>query len=153
MPSDTSSETPYRVLVPLSDNEQSARAQARFVGGLPDAAASVEATLTHVLHDEELQTSRDMQTTARIGTVSHARKYLKNQGISVEIRDADDPYPPSKSILTLADRIDADLIVLGGGMHGFLEDLLTGNVARSVGKRTTRPITVVPEAYAETAEE
>lgn len=62
--------------------------------------------------------------------------------------DSSDPYPPTKSILTLADGIDADLIVLGGGMHGLLEDLLTGNVAKSVGRRTNRPISVVPETFA-----
>jgi nucleotide-binding universal stress UspA family protein len=149
MSTNPSATTPYRVLVPVSDNEESAQAQARFVGNLPNAPASVEATLTHVLHGQELAASRELRTTARVGTVSHAKKYLSERDIDVELKDASDPYPPSKSILTLADEIDADLIVLGGGMHGFLEDLVTGNVAKSVGKQTSRPIAVVPETYPE----
>lgn len=148
MTTEHSTQTPYRVLVPLSDNERSAQAQARFVELLPNAPTSVEATLTHVLHGEELQASRELRTTQRIGTVAHAREYLTDLGIPVQVMDAGDPYPPTKSILTLADTIDADLIVLGGGMHGFLDDLLTGNVAKSVGRRTHRPITVVPETFA-----
>lgn len=141
-------QTPFRVLVPLSDNEESAGAQVRFVGSLPNAPQRVEATLTHVFHGEELQASRELRQTQRIGTVSHAREELLAQAIAVRVMDSSDPYPPSKSILTLADEIDADLIVLGGGMHGFLDDLLTGNVAKSVGRHTNRPITVVPETFA-----
>lgn len=151
MSTDPSDAESYRVLVPLSDNERSARAQARFVGALPDAPGSVKATLTHVLHGEELQSSRTLRQTKRVATVSHARTYLNDRSISVEIVDAGDPYPPTESIVELADEIDADLIVLGGGMHGFLEDLLTGNVTRAVGQRTDRPITVVPEAFADPA--
>lgn len=148
-----STRTPYRVLVPLSDNERSARAQTRFVASLPTARANVEATLTHVLHGEELDTPRELQATHRVGTVAHAREYLRDNDVSVQIRDADTPSSPTKSILSLADSIDADLVVLGGGMHGFLEDLLTGNVAKSVGRRSDRPITVVPESYGEAASE
>ncbi|WP_396612485.1 universal stress protein [Haloferax sp. S1W] len=137
-------QTPFRVLVPLSENEESARAQARFISSLPDAPQNVEATLTHVFHGEELGLSRQLRQTQRIGTVSHVKKDLLTKGISVQVMDSSDPYPPTKSILTLADTIDADLIVLGGGMHGLLDDLLTGNVAKSVGRRTNRPIAVVP---------
>lgn len=148
MTSTQPNQSPFRVLVPLSDNEDSARAQARFVGSLPNAPQSVEATLTHVFHGEELGASRQLRTTQRIGTVSHARKDMLAQGIAVRVMDSSDPYPPTESILALADQIDADLIVLGGGLHGFLDDLLTGNVAKSVGRRTHRPITVVPETFA-----
>lgn len=62
--------------------------------------------------------------------------------------DSSEPYPPTNSILTLAETIDADFIVLGGGMHGLLDDLLTGNVATSVGKRTNRLITICPKTVA-----
>lgn len=140
---------PYRVLVPLSDNETSARAQARFVASLPDASTTVAATLTHVLHGEELNSSRESRSAQRIGTVVHARDYLEDKDVSVQVMDVDEPSPPTRGIVALADKLDADLVVLGGGMHGFIDDLLTGDVVRSVGQRTDRPITVVPESYAE----
>lgn len=126
MAPDHSASDPYRVLVPISDNETSAQAQARFVASLPNAPTSVEATLTHVLHGEELSAPRDLRTAQRVGTVVHARDYLRDHDVAVQITDADDPHPPTKSILDLADSIDADQIVLGGGMHGFIEDLVTG---------------------------
>lgn len=148
MSADPTSRTPFRVLVPVSDNEASAQAQARFVASLPDAQASVESTLTHVLHDEELDAPRDIRSAQRVGTVVHARDYLRERDIDVQVMDAEEPSP-TDGIVALADEIDADLVVLGGGMHGFIEDLLTGHTVRSVGRRANRPITVVPEAFAD----
>lgn len=150
MAKEQSRQSPYRVLAPISENKTSAQAQSRFVASLPNASTSVAATLTHVLHGEELDTPRELRSAQRVETVVDARDYLKENDISVQIMDVDDPSPPTKGILALADKLDADLIVLGGGMHGFLDDLLTGHVAKSVGKRTHRPITVIPEAFAET---
>lgn len=93
--------------------------------------------MTHVLHDEELDTPRDLQTAQRVETVVDAREYLEAHDIPVQVVDADHLHPPTKGILGLADEVDADLIVLGGGMHGLLEALLTGDVARSVGRACT----------------
>lgn len=148
MTSNDSTQMPYRVLVPVSDNADSARAQARFVSSLPNAPRGIEATLTHVFHGVELEAPRSLRQTQRIQTVSRARKALLADGIDVQVRDSGDPYPPTKSILRLAEEIDPDLIVLGGGMHGLLDDLLTGNVAKTVGKNTDRPIAIVPDTSA-----
>lgn len=134
---------PYRVLVPVSDNEASARAQARFVAGLPAASTEVEALLTHVLHGEELESSREGRTAARVGTVMHARDHLRERDVPVRVVEAEYPSPPVRGIVDLAERHDVDLVVLGGGMHDLLEDLIDGHVARSVGKRSGRPIAVV----------
>ncbi|WP_411965186.1 universal stress protein [Haloferax sp. YSMS24] len=142
-----STNTPYRVLVPVSDNEASAQAQALFVASLPNAPTTVTATLTHVLHGGELNTSRQSRSAQRIGTVVHVRDYLDTHGVSVQIMDVDEPFPPTKGIVALANKLDADLIVLGGGMHSLLDDLLTGNVSKSVGRHTNRPITVVSKTY------
>lgn len=143
----------FHVLVPISDNRATAEAQARFVAALPDPAETVTATLTHVLHDEELDAQRELRSAQRVGAVVHARDYLEENSVPVQIVDVDELSSPALGILTLGDKLDADLIVLGGGMHGFLEDLLTGDVARSVGQRTDRPLTIVPETYAGTVSE
>ena len=147
MSTDPSTNPPYRVLVPVSDNETSAQAQAHFVASLPNAPATVTATLTHVLHGEELNTSREFRSAQRISTVVHARDYLTAREIPVQIMDVDEPFPPTDGIVALADKVDADLIVMGGGMHGLIDDLLTGHVSRSVGRRTNRPIAVVSESF------
>ena len=148
----TETDPQFRVLVPVSDNEVSARAQATFVAGLPAASTQVETLLTHVLHDEELETTRESRTAQRIGTVVHARDTLRERGVGVRVVDADDVSRPARAIVDLADRFDVDLIVLGGGMHGLLEDLLDGHVVRAVGERTDRPIAVVVPS-AETTDE
>jgi nucleotide-binding universal stress UspA family protein len=135
--------TTYRVLVPVSDNEVSAQAQSQFVAGLPHAATAVEVLLTHVLHGTELESPRESLTAQRIGTVIHAKETLRDEGIAVQVIDADDPYPPAKGIVSLAEKHDIDLIVLGGGMHGILENLLDGHVVNSVGRNTERPVAVV----------
>lgn len=140
---DSESGTTYRVLVPVSDNEDSARAQSQFVAGLPHAATAVEVLLTHVLHGSELEAPRESLSAQRIGTVIHARETLRDEGIAVQVVDAEDPYPPAKGIVSLAEKHDIDLIVLGGGMHGILENLLDGHVANSVGRNTERPVAVV----------
>lgn len=143
MSSDPDSGPAYRVLVPVSDNEASAQAQATFVAGLPAASTHVEALLTHVLHGEELEATRESRTAQRIGTVVHARDKLHERGIEVRVVEAEEVSRPTEAIVGLADHYDVDLIVLGGGMHGLLEDLLEGHVVRSVGRRTDRPVAVV----------
>ncbi|WP_440991974.1 universal stress protein [Haloarchaeobius baliensis] len=143
MASTDDSEATYRVLVPVSDNEASARGQANFVAGLPAASSRVEVLLTHVLHGEELEASRDGRTAQRIGTVVHVRDTLRERGVEARVVEAEEVSRPVEAIVDLADHYAVDLIVLGGGMHGLLEDLLEGHVARSVGRRTDRPVAVV----------
>lgn len=133
----------YRVLVPVSDNEASAQAQVRFVSELPGATTSVEALLTHVLHDEELTAPRESRTAQRIGTVVHARDYLRDRDVSLRVVEAENVDRPVEGIIGIADRYEVDLIVLGGGMHSLLDDLMDGHVVKSVGRASDRPIAVV----------
>lgn len=133
---------PYRVLLPVDTDERSALAQARYVGSLP-GASSVLVTLTHVLHGQELDTSREIQSAQRVGAVIRAREWLTDHGIETEIRDVDYPYPPKKGLLALAEKIDADAIVLSGRKRSAVESALFGSVVQSIVQHTTRPVVVV----------
>lgn len=137
----------YRVLVALGDDEATAMAQAGYVAALPVGATPTVATLTHVLHGEELETTREFRTAGSVGTVRHAREWLRDRGIDVEVRDVEYPYPPTRGIVSLADAVDADAIVLGGRKRGAVQNVLFGSVVRSVLKATTRPVVVVDPAW------
>lgn len=139
----TSAEARYRLLLPVDDSERNALAQARYVASLPADPGVVLATLTHVLHGRELGVSRELKSAQRVGAVRHAAAWLDEQGIATEVRDVEYPYPPTRGIVELAERIDADGIVLSGRKRGAIENALFGSVVQSVMKRTTRPVVVV----------
>ena len=51
---------------------------------------------------------------------------------------------PAATILTEADRLDADLIVLGDRGHSALDEMLIGSVARRITMTSKRPVLLVP---------
>ncbi len=51
---------------------------------------------------------------------------------------------PAEVLLDEAERLDADLIVVGTRGRGGLVELLLGSVSRSVAARSTRPVAIVP---------
>jgi universal stress protein A len=56
---------------------------------------------------------------------------------------------PATAILSVADAEDADLIVVGNGVHDATGDLFLGTVAHELTHRSRRPLIVVPaEAHA-----
>lgn len=133
----------YRVLLSIGDVERTALAQARYVASLPGATDTVTVTLTHVLHGPELNTPREFKSAQRVGAVRHARDWLVDRGIETEIRDVDHPYPPTKGIVALAEKIDADAIVLSGRKRGAIENVLFGSVVQTVLRNTIRPVVIV----------
>jgi nucleotide-binding universal stress UspA family protein len=62
---------------------------------------------------------------------------------TVHVREG---WPPDV-LTTVADEVDAYVVVVGGPAHGFaafLEHLVTGSVAHELEKRSHRPVLVVP---------
>ena len=51
---------------------------------------------------------------------------------------------PVKTILSEAQRLDAELIVLGSHGHGLLFDALVGSVSAGVLRKSTLPVLIVP---------
>jgi nucleotide-binding universal stress UspA family protein len=52
---------------------------------------------------------------------------------------------PAREIVAYADRVDADLIVVGSRGHGAISSALIGSVSRGVLLGTTRPVLIVRE--------
>jgi nucleotide-binding universal stress UspA family protein len=53
---------------------------------------------------------------------------------------------PATAILHLADAEDADLIVVGNGLHSTMEDLFLGSVAHELSHKARRPFVLIPYA-------
>ena len=51
---------------------------------------------------------------------------------------------PASSILHVADTEDADLIVVGAGLHSTIEDLFLGSVANELSHTARRPFALIP---------
>lgn len=141
--SPTFGDSKYRVLLPIDTDEQSALSQANYVNSLPNASKVVLATLTHVLHGSELEASRELQSAQRVGAVQAAHEWLTEHNIEAEIRDVEHPYPPRDGILSLAEKINADAIVLSGRKRSAVESVLFGSVVQTIIKNTTRPVVIV----------
>lgn len=63
-------------------------------------------------------------------------------GVQVIVRTGD----PARTLLEVADDVDADLVVVGTRGRGGPAELLLGSVARTVADRARRPTLVVPAA-------
>jgi nucleotide-binding universal stress UspA family protein len=101
-----------------------------FVGYEP-GPASVRQSVAHQLTREHKQLQElKHQLEAKLGTV-HT---LAIQGYTVE------------KILAEAERMSADLIVMGSHGHGGLHHLLMGSVAEGVLRKTRCPVLLVPPA-------
>lgn len=53
-----------------------------------------------------------------------------------------------ETIIREADRLDADLVVVGSHGHGAVFDLLVGSISEGLVRRSSRPVLVVPPASA-----
>jgi nucleotide-binding universal stress UspA family protein len=143
----------YTVLVPIDDSEDRVRAQIDAVRSLPSEPGEVAVDVLHVR--EELEFSDDVDDVA-IGTVeeeledlsglpetaSLAATALSESGIDVSVHAA--TGRPTAAILDVANRFDADLVVVGARRQSPVGKALFGSVAQSVLLDATRPVTVVP---------
>lgn len=127
----------YSVLLPVDTAESRTSAQATTVVDLPNAAERVEATLLHVFDDaDRAEDTSPVQT--RAGKLAHDQ--LQTAGVSVDVmaRHGD----PSTEILTAAEEVDADMILMGGRKRSPLGSVLFGSVSQEVTLDATRPVVV-----------
>jgi nucleotide-binding universal stress UspA family protein len=100
-------------------------------------------TLTHVLHGQELEVPREIRSAQHVEAVLRAKEWLADHDIDTEIRDVEHPYPPTDGIIALAEKIDADAIVLSGRKRSAIGSALFGSVVQSIINNTTRPVVIV----------
>ena len=127
-----------RILVPLDFSDPTFR-QLQTVRSLCSAESVVE--LLHV------QNSDDMDLTAvRRMLELHLRNLKSLVGDkTITTRSVLAEGPVAKTIQAEADRMDADLIVVGSHHHGAIYDSLVGSVARRLIASCKRTLVVVPE--------
>lgn len=139
----------YRALVPIDNSEARNKAQVEAVSSLPDAGNSVEVTLLHVFPDRETAESTSV---IQLRAGREAEGDLTANGITVKTMA--NHGNPAEEILTAADEINADLIVLGGRKRSPLGSLLFGSVSQAVLLDSMRPVTITGgTAESETSEE
>ena len=67
---------------------------------------------------------------------------LRDRGFNAEGRCI--PGSTVETILSEADRLDADLIVIGSHGHGAVYDVVVGSISDGVIRRGNRPVLVIP---------
>ncbi len=112
-------------------------ARLHLVHVLQPAVASASPYLPHTIqltHDE--MSARE----------AHMKRYLDRIADGIEGHDCEIhvevDYHPAPAVLDLAERVDADLIVLGTHGRGGLRRLILGSVADKVIRGTDRPVLV-----------
>lgn len=122
-------------------------AQARCVADLPDASDAVEVTVLYVFEDEDsLDPSNDesVRRPEDIEAVADVTEFFDALGIEWQTRK--DRGTPTGAILSQAEEIDADAIVLGGRKRSAVGNILFGSVTMAVMRNTDIPVTVAGHA-------
>jgi nucleotide-binding universal stress UspA family protein len=79
-----------------------------------------------------------------LGLLEASARAIRRRGVGMQtvIRSGD----ATRTLLDVADDVDADLVVVGTRGRGGPHDLLLGSVARTIADRARRPTLVVPAA-------
>ena len=157
--------TPRRLLVPVDESPatNSVLGWARFLA----ERSATEITLLHIvsstmLNDllsagavisgvmvpvpDEVLTNAEMDAGSWLQEVA-SEAGLDRPGVNTQVKAGD----PADLILAAAERVDAELIVMGSSAHG-LRAALLGSVAREVLRSAKRPVLVVRATVEEPAE-
>jgi len=92
--------------------------------------------------EKEMTEKTRQQLDALIAEETEAGDFRLSHTPTVEVHHGD----PASMILTVADTIDADMIILGSHSKGILHYTFLGSVARKVLDKTHRTVVIVPPA-------
>ncbi|WP_256288811.1 universal stress protein [Halobellus inordinatus] len=131
----------YRILLPVDDDEDRARAQAAFVAGLPAADSDISVVVTHTLTSAETDAPEELRNVERVDTVKLVRDALEERGIAVELAEA--RHPPAEGILDIVAEFEVDHVAMGSRQRSPAGKAIFGSVAQQVILEADVPVTVV----------
>lgn len=136
-----------RVLLPVDTGEERAIAAAEATASLPNASETVEVTILNV--EKEIEVVDDASVRSEDWydeddyppSVEKAMAVLKDYNIAVEKRRAHGE--PAKTIIKVANEINADRIIMAGRKQTPVGKVLFGSVTQSVLLNADTPVTVI----------
>ena len=124
----------YEILLPVDADERRGTAQAKYVTGLPEAAAEVSATVLAVGPTDSAEEFTDYAAAAA------AADSLESAGVKVSRRL--ERGGVTRAIVDVAEDVEVDDIVMGGRKRSGVSKALLGSTYVDVFNSTRRPITI-----------
>ncbi|XVH33218.1 universal stress protein (plasmid) [Haloferacaceae archaeon DSL9] len=136
----------YRVVIAVDTEMAEPARLAAAVASLPEAESTAEATVLNVFEEFEVTgaesgkiNSDDIYDEEKVpDSVTAVQQHLSKKGVSTttERRYGE----PADEVITAAEDIDADLIVIGGRKRSPVGKALFGSVAQSILLESDRPV-------------
>ena len=126
----------YEILLGLDRNVDRARAQANEVLAMPFDSDAVHVTLVH-----DFEQNPEAASVTQVASVRRARELFEDAGFEVSLEGTSGE--PVEGILSAADEVDADLIVLAGRKRSPAGKVLFGSVTQAVILDSDRSVLVV----------
>ncbi len=129
----------YHIVMAVDKSEERAVAEADAVLGLPRDPSDVHVTILHDFTDNPSGAS-----VAQVSSVRRAQDKLEEAGVEVDLTESSGD--PAEAIISAADELDADMIVLAARKRTPTGKVLFGSVTQAVLLGTARPVLVCGEA-------
>lgn len=131
----------HTILMPVTANIDRAMGQAETIASLPLIREEVNVVIINVLdEDASIPESSDMLKPERLDSIRQTKSFLEDQGISVETkRVAGDPV---RTIVELANEINADSIFVGGTKRSPAGKAVFGSTSQKIILNAQQPVTV-----------
>lgn len=125
----------YNVVIGIDDDEAHALACTQPIADLPGDDSEFAVTLVHtrtgVLSEDEPYSD----------SIQRATDFLESRGIEYRVTQSTDD--PAEAIITAAEAVDANLIVVGGRQRSPAGKALFGSVTQTVVLGANQPVLVV----------
>lgn len=129
----------YHIVMAVDKSEERAIAEADAVLGLPRDPSDVKVTILHDFTDNPSGAS-----VTQVSSVRRAQDKLEDAGVDVDLTESSGD--PAEAIISAAEDLDADMVVLAARKRTPTGKVLFGSVTQAVLLGTDRPVLVCGEA-------
>ncbi|WP_142861243.1 universal stress protein [Salinigranum halophilum] len=128
----------YHIVMAVDKSEERAVAEADAVLGLPRDPSDVHVTILH-----DFTNNPSGASVTQVSSVRRAQDKLEEAGVEVDLTESSGD--PAEAIISAADEVDADMIVLAARKRTPTGKVLFGSVTQTVLLGTDRPVLVCGE--------